>query len=167
LISFTLDESTVSTGGSHASVLFHRLWLAGHRTGYQPCCRGPFFLLSGYHKLFNAERRAALVLTLRSVGLRHINVLQWFLPAAEFSGGLAVAMGLLSVPAALGLLIISIGATLTDGIKRIADWRPIDKSDWLDDVLYLPEVLYALLLLSVILAGPGPFSLDALIAGHF
>jgi hypothetical protein len=56
---------------------------------------------------------------------------------------------------------------LTDGIKRIADWRPIDRSDWLDDVLYLPEVLYARLLLSVILAGPGPYGLDALIAGHF
>jgi len=128
---------------------------------------GLFFLLSGYHKLFNAERRAALVQTLQSVGLRHVNILQWFLPAAEFSGGLAVAMGLLSVPAALGLLIISIGATLTDGIRRIADWRPIDKSDWLDDILYLPEVLYALLLLSVILAGPGPFSLDALLARYF
>jgi len=97
-----------------------------------------------------------LVVPLRSVGLRQVKILHWFLPAAEFSSGLAAAMGLLSVPAALGLLIISIGATLTDGIKRIADWRPIDKSDWLDDVLYLPEVLYALLLLSVILAGPGP-----------
>jgi len=128
---------------------------------------GLFFLLSGYHKLFDAQRHAALVLTLRSAGLRHTNVLQWLLPAAEFSGGLAVAMGLLSVPAALGLLIISIGATLSDGIKRIADWRPIDKADWLDDILYLPEVLYALLLLSVILAGPGPFSLDALVAGYF
>ena len=71
------------------------------------------------------------------------------------------------MPAALGLLIISIGATFSDGIKRIADWRPIDKADFLDDILYLPEVLYALLLLSVILAGPGPFSVDALIAGYF
>jgi uncharacterized membrane protein YphA (DoxX/SURF4 family) len=128
---------------------------------------GLFFLLSGYHKLFNAQRHATFVLTLRSAGLRHITILQWLVPGAEFSGGLAVSVGLLSVLAALGLLIISIGATLTDGIKRIPDWRPVDRADWLDDILYLPEVLYALLLLSVILAGPGPFSLDALIAGYF
>jgi uncharacterized membrane protein YphA (DoxX/SURF4 family) len=128
---------------------------------------GLFFLLSGYHKLFNAQRHAAFVLTLRSAGLQHVIVLQWLLAGAEFSGGFAVAIGLLSVPAALGLLIISIGATFSDGIKRIADWRPIDKADFLDDILYLPEVLYALLLLSVILAGPGPFSVDALIAGYF
>jgi putative oxidoreductase len=128
---------------------------------------GLFFLLSGYHKLFDAQRHAALILTLRSAGLRHITVLQWLVPGAEFSGGLAVAIGLLSVPAALGLLILSIGATFSDGIKRIANWQPIDKADFLDDVLYLPEVLYALLLLSVILAGPGPYSLDALIAGYF
>jgi putative oxidoreductase len=128
---------------------------------------GLFFLLSGYHKLFNVQRHAALILSLQSAGLRHITVLQWLVPGAEFSGGFAVAVGLLSVPAAPGLLILSIGATLTDGIKRIADWRPIDRADWLDDILYLPEVLYALVLLSVILAGPGPYSLDALIAGYF
>jgi uncharacterized membrane protein YphA (DoxX/SURF4 family) len=128
---------------------------------------GLFFLLSGYHKLFHPERRATLVQTLRSAGLQHVAVLQWLLPCAELSGGLAVSIGLLSVLAALGLLIISVGATLTDGIKRIAAWRPIDKADWLDDILYLPEVLYALLLLSVILAGPGPYSLDALIVGYF
>src|ERR1700739_257111 len=81
---------------------------------------GLFFLLSGYHKLFNAQRHAALVLALQSAGLRHVTVLQWLVPGAEFAGGLAVAIGLLSVPAALGLLILSIGATLTDGIKRIA-----------------------------------------------
>jgi uncharacterized membrane protein YphA (DoxX/SURF4 family) len=94
--------------------------------------------------------------------LPHVIVLQWLVPGAEFSGGFAVTIGLLSVPAALGLLIISIGATLADGIKRFANWRPIDKAGLLDDILYLPEVLYALLPLFVILAGPGPYGVDAL-----
>jgi uncharacterized membrane protein YphA (DoxX/SURF4 family) len=128
---------------------------------------GLFFFLSGYHKLFNAQRHAELVLTLRSDGLRRVNILQWLLAAAEFSGGLALAVGFLSVLAAIGLLIISVGATFTDGIKRIPGWRPLDRADYLDDVLYLPEVLYALLLLFVILAGPGPYSVDAVIAGYF
>ena len=128
---------------------------------------GLFFLLSGYHKLFDAQRHATLILTLRSAGCNTSAFFSGCCRGAEFSGGLAVAVGLLSVPAALGLLIISIGATVSDGIKRIGDWRPIDKADFLDDMLYLPEVLYALLLLCVILAGPGPYSVDALIAAYF
>jgi uncharacterized membrane protein YphA (DoxX/SURF4 family) len=128
---------------------------------------GVFFLLSGYHKLFNAQRHSELVLTLRGDGLPRVNVLQWLLAGAEFLGGLALVIGFLSVLAALGLLIISVGATFTDGIKRIPGWRPLDKADFLDDILYLPEVLYALLLLFVILAGPGPYSVDALIARNF
>src|SRR5580704_17440299 len=91
---------------------------------------GLFFLLSGYHKLFNDQRHSELVLTLRGDGLRHVNVLQWLLAGAEFSGGLALVIGLLSVPAAVGLLIVSVGATFTDGIKRIRNWRPIDKADF-------------------------------------
>ncbi len=47
---------------------------------------GLFFLLSGYHKLFDAQRHATLILTLRSAGLQHVSVLQWLLPGAEFSG---------------------------------------------------------------------------------
>jgi uncharacterized membrane protein YphA (DoxX/SURF4 family) len=128
---------------------------------------GVFFLLSGYHKLFNAQRHSELVLTLQGDGLPRVNVLQWLLAGAEFLGGLALVIGFLSVLAALGLLIISVGATFTDGIKRIPGWRPLDKADFLDDILYLPEVLYALLLLFVILAGPGPYSVDALIARNF
>jgi putative oxidoreductase len=34
---------------------------------------------------------------------------------------------------------------------------------WLDDFLYLPEVLYTLILFWLILSGPGPCSFDALI----
>lgn len=54
---------------------------------------GLFFLLSGYHKLFNVQRHTALVLTLRSAGLPRVIVLQSLVPGAEFSGGFAVAIG--------------------------------------------------------------------------
>jgi len=33
--------------------------------------------------------------------------------------------------------------------------------DWLDDFLYLPEVLYILILVWLICSGPGRFSVDA------
>ena len=43
--------------------------------------------------------------------------------------------------------------------------KPIDKGDRIDDWLYLPETLYAFMLIIIVSAGAGPYSLDALILG--
>jgi putative oxidoreductase len=37
--------------------------------------------------------------------------------------------------------------------------------NWLDDFLYLPEVLYVLLFIWLICSGPGKFSVDYSLAG--
>jgi putative oxidoreductase len=37
--------------------------------------------------------------------------------------------------------------------------------NWLDDFLYLPEVLYVLLFIWLICSGPGKFSVDYWLAG--
>jgi hypothetical protein len=42
-------------------------------------------------------------------------------------------------------------------------YKPIDEADWIDDWLYLPETLYAFMLIIVISAGAGPYSFDAVI----
>jgi uncharacterized membrane protein YphA (DoxX/SURF4 family) len=125
---------------------------------------GGFFAISGYHKLFNASRHATLMRTLQDDGVRDVPVMQWLLPRAEFGGGCALIIGLLSVLAALGLFAICAGALALDGVKRIRAWRPIDRADWLGDLLYVPETLYCIGLTVVLLAGPGPWSLDATIA---
>ena len=44
-------------------------------------------------------------------------------------------------------------------------YKPIDEADRIDDWLYLPEVLYAFMLIVVIAAGAGPYSFDALVWG--
>lgn len=121
---------------------------------------GVFFAISGYHKLFNSTRHASITSTLVADGVPCIPWMQWFVPAVEFAGGLALMIGLLSLPAALGCAIICLVATCVDGLKRIVTWQPLDFADKVDDVLYLPEVLYVAMLLIVILAGPGSFSLD-------
>lgn len=126
---------------------------------------GAFFAISGYHKLFNASRHAALSRTLQDDGVHALPFMQWLLPSAEFAGGLALIVGLLSVLAALGLFVISAGAIALDAIKRIRAWQPIDRADWLGDLLYVPEALYCLGLAVVMLAGPGRWSLDAVIVG--
>lgn len=122
---------------------------------------GTFFAISGFHKLFFKQRHQTLVDTLKGDGLNP-TVLQWFVPSVEFSAGLGVAFGVLAPLAALGLIAISLVATCVDGIKRVAQWAPLDKADFICDILYLPEVLYIVMLALVIFAGPGPHRLDAL-----
>src|SRR5271170_3975862 len=125
---------------------------------------GVFFAISGYHKLFNASRHATLTRTLQDDGVHAVPIMRWLLPSAEFSGGWALIVGLLSVLAAFGLFVICIGALALDAVKRIRSWQPIDRADWLGDLLYVPEALYCIGLTVVMLAGPGPWSLDETIA---
>jgi putative oxidoreductase len=124
---------------------------------------GTFFTLSGYQKLFKRSRHAELVSTLHADDVHEIRIMQWLIPSAEFTGGLALLSGTLSVIAALGLMVIMSGALCLDGIKRIAVWKPLDRIDWLDDLLYLPEAPYLLALLLVVLAGPGALTIDSLL----
>ena len=91
--------------------------------------------------------------------------MSWFVPGVELSGGLGVAFGFLAPLAALGLICLLTVAVVTDGLGRIPSWNPADKADYLDDILYLPEVLYGLLLLPVLTMGAGPVSLDAFLWG--
>jgi uncharacterized membrane protein YphA (DoxX/SURF4 family) len=126
---------------------------------------GAFFMLSGYHKLFNADRHRTFVDELKSLGVHAVGFNQWWVPTIEFSAGGAVLIGFLAPLAALGLLVIIIVAMATSGWQRIKLYKPIDEADRIDDWLYLPETLYAFMLIVIISAGAGPYSLDALILG--
>jgi uncharacterized membrane protein YphA (DoxX/SURF4 family) len=126
---------------------------------------GAFFMLSGYHKLFNEERHRTFVDELKSLGVHAIGFNQWWVPSVEFSAGAAVVVGFLAPLAALGLLVIIIVAIITSGRQRIKLYKPIDEADRIDDWLYLPETLYAFMLIIIVSAGAGPYSLDALILG--
>jgi putative oxidoreductase len=126
---------------------------------------GMFFMFSGFHKLFNPERHRALADQLKELGIHAVGFNQWWVPTVEFSAGLAVVIGLLAPLAALGLLVITVVAIATTGPQRIKVYKPIDEADRIDDWLYLPEILYAVMLITVVSAGAGPYSLDALISG--
>ena len=124
---------------------------------------GMFFMFSGYHKLFNAERRRVFADELRSLHVHAVEINQWWVPLVEFSAGGAVVIGLVAPLAALGLLVIILIASATSGRDRIKAYKPIDEDDRIDDWLYLPETLYAFMLIMVISADAGPYSLDAVI----
>jgi putative oxidoreductase len=109
---------------------------------------GMFFMFSGYHKLFNAQRHRALVDELKALHVAAVRINQWWVPSVEFAAGSAVFIGLLTPVAALGLLTIVLVAGVTSGRLRIKDCQPIDKSDRIGDWLYLPEILYAFILVT-------------------
>jgi putative oxidoreductase len=148
-----MDASLImGVDAPHAAITLNRVAL------------GTFFAISGYLKLFNASRHATLTRTLQDAGVRAVPVMQWVVPGVEFSAGCALIIGLLSVVAAFGLFVICLFAFKLDAIKRIDAWMPINRADWIGDVLYLPEALYCIGLAVVVLGGPGPWSLDAVIA---
>ncbi len=126
---------------------------------------GLFFMISGYHKLFNAQRHRVLADELKGLGIHAVGFNQWWVPSVEFAAGAAVVIGLLAPLAALGLLFISLVAIVTSGPQRIKVMHPIDKADRIDNWLYLPELLYVFMLITVVSAGAGPYSFDALILG--
>jgi uncharacterized membrane protein YphA (DoxX/SURF4 family) len=145
----------------HLSFITHGLQAPKAALALNRLALGVFFVISGYHKLFNASRHATLTHTLQDDGIHAVPVMQWLVPGVEFSGGSALLLGLLTVPAAFGLFVVCFGALARDAIKRISGWNPIDRADWLDDLLSLPEALYCIGLVVVMLAGPGPWTLDA------
>jgi len=107
--------------------------------------------------------RGALRETFAADGLT-FRRLMFLVPGAELAGGLAVAVGGVTIPAALGLILLCLGAVRFGGLKRIPGMRPLNLADRAGDVLYLPEVLYILCLLPVLAFGPGTYSLDRLLA---
>ena len=124
---------------------------------------GMFFLFSGYHKLFNAQRHGMLLNELEALHIPAIRINQWWVPTVECSAGAAVVIGLVAPLAAFGLLVIILVACATSGRQRISSFTPIDRADRIDNWLYLPETLYAFMLIVVISAGAGPYSIDAAI----
>jgi putative oxidoreductase len=126
---------------------------------------GAFFLLSGYHKLFNAPRHRTFVDELKALGVPAVGINQWWVPTVEFTAGGGVLIGFLAPLAALGLLVIILVAMATSGRQRIKLYKPIDEADRIDDWLYLPETLYAVMLIIIVSTGAGPYSLDAVIMG--
>ena len=70
-------------------------------------------------------------------------------------------VGLFTPLCALVLVVDMIVAVATNRIHSI---QASGVLAWLDDFLYLPEVLYVMILVWLIFSGPGRYSIDGLIA---
>jgi putative oxidoreductase len=87
----------------------------------------------------------------------------YFVSGVEFVCGSLVTVGFLSSPASLVLLIDMIVAILTEALSTLP--KNLSPLRWLDDFLYLPEVLYGLFFVWLACSGPAKFSVDYWLAG--
>ncbi len=124
---------------------------------------GLFFAISGANKLFVAGGTKPVYETLVKSGVPFPHQMAYFVAGVEFLGGSLVTVGLLSTPACLALLVDMVVATLTSAISTLP--KGLSPLSWLDDFLYLPEVLYVLIFIWLICSGPGRFSVDHWLAG--
>lgn len=116
---------------------------------------GAFFALSGYNKLFNRERHATIVKTMHDDKIPAPKAMAWFVPSNEFLCGIALAIGLFSSAAAAALATICFVAMCCEGRGRVNGYKPINRADRVDDWLYLPEVVYMIACVVIMLGGTG------------
>jgi len=127
---------------------------------------GLFFAISGANKLFVAGGTKPVYDTLVKAKVPFPRQTAYFVAGVEFVCGSLVAVGFLSSPACVALMIDMIVATLTEAISTVP--RGVSGLSWLDDFLYLPEVLYVLFFVWLVCTGPGKFSADYwLLAGRW
>jgi putative oxidoreductase len=124
---------------------------------------GLFFAISGANKLFVAGGTKPVYDTLVKAKVPFPRQMAYFVSGVEFVCGSLVTVGFLSTPACVALLIDMIVATLTSAVSTLP--KGLSLLSWLDDFLYLPEVLYVLFFIWLICSGPGNFSVDYWLAG--
>ncbi len=124
---------------------------------------GLFFAISGANKLFVGGGTKPVYETLVKAKVPFPHQMAYFVSAVEFVGGTLVAVGFLSSLACVALLVDMIVATLTAAVSTLP--KGLSPLNWLDDFLYLPEVLYVLFFLWLLCSGPGKFSVDYWLAG--
>ncbi len=124
---------------------------------------GLFFAITGANKLLVAGRRQTMYETLVEAKVPFPRLMTYFVSAVEFVGGTLLIAGFLSSLACIALLVDMLVAILTTKLSVLS--KKLSPLNWLDDFLYLPEVLYVLFFIWLICSGPGKFSVDYWIAG--
>jgi putative oxidoreductase len=119
---------------------------------------GLFFAISGGNKLLVAGGTKPVYDTLVKAKVPFPRQTAYFVAGVEFIGGSLLTVGFLSSVACAALMIDMIVATLTSSLSTLP--KGLSPLNWLDDLLYLPEVLYVLFFIWLICSGPGKFSVD-------
>jgi len=126
---------------------------------------GGFFAISGGNKLFVASRTRQMYETLAGAGIPFPHFMTYFVSSVEFISGCLLVIGLLTTVSCAALIIQMIVAITTVQIAMIP--KGLSFLNWLDELLYLPETMYIVILIWLICSGPGRLSVDSRIAHAF
>jgi putative oxidoreductase len=119
---------------------------------------GLFFAISGANKLFVPSQTQTMYETLVAANVPFPHIMTYFVSSAEFVGGLMLMAGFLTSLACIALMGDMTVAILTTKLAGLP--KGVSPLNWMDNFLYLPEVLYVLLFIWLICSGPGRFSID-------
>src|SRR6266513_2807049 len=121
---------------------------------------GLLFFLSGRSKLFIPQRREQIRQQLIEAHVPFPEFNAVFVSAVEFVCGVLLVLGALTPLACALLACVMITAITTAAIRNVKASSPLN---WLSEFLYLPEVLYLVILIWLFFSGPGWLSVDCLI----
>ena len=124
---------------------------------------GLFFAISGANKLFVAGSRQTMYETLVGAKVPFPHLMTYCVAVVEFLGGSFLTVGFLSSLDCVALLVDMLVAIATTKLSAMP--KGLSPLNWLDDFLYLPEVLYVLFFIWLLCSGPGKFSVDYWLAG--
>jgi putative oxidoreductase len=122
---------------------------------------GVFFCISGGTKLLVPSKFNEMQQTLMQSHIPFPHASAIFVSLVEFTCGAGLIIGLLTQLSAVLLMGDMIVAILTN---RVGSIHASEFLAFLDDFLYLPEVLYVLILFWLLFSGPGPYSVDRMMA---
>jgi len=125
---------------------------------------GVFFAISGANKLFVPARTHEMFETLAGAGVPLPNLMTYLVSSIEAVAGCLLIIGFLSSLFSVVLIVYMAVALATVRLRSIP--TGLSFRNWLDEFLYLPEVLYIIMMIWLICSGPGRFSLDRVVFGR-
>lgn len=134
---------------------------------------GVFFLTFRFRWVFDPAqgwfcdfRRRKLIERMCSCGYGSNAYMAALVAIIEIGAGAALIVGLLAVPAALGILVIMMFAQCCEPPEELRKMQIADKIDLVAKFLLFCEPLYFTMAAATVLMGPGRWSLDWLIFGR-
>lgn len=120
---------------------------------------GVFFLITGCNKLFNPVFQKSMLKTITGIGFPYPQFTANFTAANEAIFGLLLAIGLFTRFSAAVLIIVLLVALVTFDIPQYIP-QGLDPFTWYSYFTYLPQTLYLLMIVHIMVVGAGPLSVD-------
>ena len=121
---------------------------------------GLLFAISGYGKITVAEKRAQMQETVKSAGVPFPKLNATFVSWVELIFGVLLMIGFLTPLACLMLSGVMAVAIFTVKLKSIESKSLMG---WLGEFLFIPDVLYLVILIWLFFSGAGLLSVDWLL----